>query len=1689
MEEVKRPSVADLSRAFSGHMLNAPSGMFDSDGKDLTGRRRPSRTMIVDPKAEAARGLLSNGVRLPGADGSYNLAKSHPLIEELRRSQEHLLEDIDDDDDDQPAAPGARALVDKVKTRMTDDALFPADDAGAAPLPGAEATGPGGVVDERTWVADWFIAKCDDATVQKTLDSKPTGTFLVRQDPRSDKIFHLSFRAEGRTQHRRLRATLEGVHFERSDLFFDCISDLVFHFSAPWSPENKDLPCALKLVSREELAAHAERYGAGAGGAKRTRVLDLGGQLAKPGEPWKVKDVVNWLKQSDLGRYAPEFEAKKIDGLALLKLQAADLARLGFDPAGADARKLMEEVAKLSAQVLTGSNHDGQLRRKTFAVKKINGRLKVFDTATGEEIHEIGASLLHAGLADFLPNAAKADTATTATSAAAVGHNAFEWHGPGEGWLRYVGDVPLAERDWTTNDLCDWLNFVGLPDAARPIREKNIDCTTFKSMGAQLLRDMGEQFGLRDKLVVANELLTVKARGDRFGRDEHLGARWFHPNIARSDARSLVLYEPSQAFCVFADDDGAFGLAYNADGNVHDTTILPTKSGDKLFLADAPGVKFDTLCALVHHHGLVPGPLHTCLTIPAPSSHSVRSCEARIDDAARAAPWFDGAVKTHADAVPRPSQPGQFVVRDGPNPDSLVLIYNDSDNQPVSTIIANNPHRGLHLHDAALFADTLTQLVYTYTGNNSDKPYLLKLFSDKDAHRQAKWYMHDASVAEVGARLQGLPDGFFAVRHVADNQAYQLHYCYQGALEDRLVSTDGAVYSLEGSEQQFASLSALVMFYTVVPTADLPMLLRLPPDDMYGNGYETARSRVDVAALSSIYWIGGVPEEVALDLLEGAFDGAFAVREDLQDPQVLWLNFVVGGQVQRRKIVNSLRGLRLVESDLAFENLTAFVAHHCGKNDDAPYVLRMGWSKVLPSRPPPIGINDHLSAPWFLEHGTDAIVFDLLEFEPAGTFLIFPDGQQEDLYHLQYNYGGKVHRKKVINRPQQGYALEDGGDAYYSVAALVSHHYIVRGPHLHCLLRRPAQPHYPFKTPLAHATSMRQFAQLPGNTEWSQGERIESAVPPPWDQTHANKLEALTVLQGMPTEGGFVVRRSESQPACLTLSYLSGGYVHNELIRPVMDPQGQSTGFFLEKNPRLTFASLSELVEYFALPRAELVCALTPAEALATHSAQRKTVQQHEPVLSRQGSAASAVLNKTPSTLMDRHRMPIRQNSTVSTTRLVKQASNTSMTSTVMAVRDAEWYQLGVSRHQALAKLLNKPDGAFVVRTSESSPGYYILCFVHNGVLAQEFICTKTDGTLALEKAYDKSFPNLESLVAHYQQPQDELPVVLRIFKPAIMQQGSNPRLSRQSSRVSSGSGSALRRQDSRVSNGSALSRQSSRQGVHFADDGDDGDDVDDYDNWETLDYDNRANTSRSTKSTRSTKSNKSILRRSDSVKSNGSGISTVSGAAPRSRVARATSTKRAEVGTSKSVTLKSNKSSTRKTKKKAPAPPPLARAASQTAKGSKVSLFQRSASRKGSGGFAMPLVPTGGGDGDVRNALAMKHRELAMDQLDLDRLVPDNPPDWLKQFFRKPQAKHFLEETEGLDGTFVVHLSEHPRMYAELTMISGSQYFSRQIELTPRGLCFQGILEFSLTLDELIEKYRQGERNKTLFPHPLVDP
>jgi hypothetical protein len=123
--------------------------------------------------------------------------------------------------------------------------------------------------------------------------------------------------------------------------------------------------------------------------------------------------------------------------------------------------------------------------------------------------------------------------------------------------------------------------------------------------------------------------------------------------------------------------------------------------------------------------------------------------------------------------------------------------------------------------------------------------------------------------------------------------------------------------------------------------------------------------------------------------LNGAFDGAFVVRQSLSNEQLLWLHYVAGGRVCHLSIHNNTEvGLSVQGSSQEYAVLSQLINEYAkNPNNDVGLHISFGWETFQTSESPPIDKYDHLTAPWFFENMTRDQANAQLDYHPSGTFV------------------------------------------------------------------------------------------------------------------------------------------------------------------------------------------------------------------------------------------------------------------------------------------------------------------------------------------------------------------------------------------------------------------------------------------------------------------------------------------------------------------------------------------------------------------------------------------------------------------------------------------------------------------------------------------------------------------------------
>ena len=265
----------------------------------------------------------------------------------------------------------------------------------------------------------------------------------------------------------------------------------------------------------------------------------------------------------------------------------------------------------------------------------------------------------------------------------------------------------------------------------------------------------------------------------------------------------------------------------------------------------------------------------------------------------------------------------------------------------------------------------------------------------KTSHLQASWFISgQADRGQVHATLRREQNGAFRV--FTASGLLVIAYLFDGTVFEESISLEDDKARFIRESLSFFSLSALVAFHyyetgilrCLLSQTMIHSMIRSVHLTASGQPLVIARTRVDAAAAASSYYLGGVPEEVAVDALDGAFDGAFVVRDSLSDMHMLWLHYIEQGRVHQLRIHNTPKGLHLHSSVHTFDTLSQLIVAYINDPDnDMRLALKLGWGVLVTVAPPPVGLHDHLTAPWYFEDLSLEDANKQLEAHISGAFV------------------------------------------------------------------------------------------------------------------------------------------------------------------------------------------------------------------------------------------------------------------------------------------------------------------------------------------------------------------------------------------------------------------------------------------------------------------------------------------------------------------------------------------------------------------------------------------------------------------------------------------------------------------------------------------------------------------------------
>ncbi len=216
-------------------------------------------------------------------------------------------------------------------------------------------------------------------------------------------------------------------------------------------------------------------------------------------------------------------------------------------------------------------------------------------------------------------------------------------------------------------------------------------------------------------------------------------------------AGELVMASPPGAFVVWGDASGP-GQQLTMNGGDRAVTLPVVHNPDGTVKLDGSADSFPSLDALVQHYAghtsaelprvLVLPPLDSSPGAGAAMHDPNNTPDQFVDDLARAAPWFRAGPPV-LEAENQLQGLGSFLVREPTEEEKLhgaayVVAYVDPSNQ-----LQHEPIRatvdGLNMGASPFSFRALSEMIYIYSNNNGERPFLLSLVRGPQDHEAQPW--------------------------------------------------------------------------------------------------------------------------------------------------------------------------------------------------------------------------------------------------------------------------------------------------------------------------------------------------------------------------------------------------------------------------------------------------------------------------------------------------------------------------------------------------------------------------------------------------------------------------------------------------------------------------------------------------------------------------------------------------------------------------------------------------------------------------------------------------------------------------------------------------------------------------------------------------------------------------------------
>ena len=385
-----------------------------------------------------------------------------------------------------------------------------------------------------------------------------------------------------------------------------------------------------------------------------------------------------------------------------------------------------------------------------------------------------------------------------------------------------------------------------------------------------------------------------------------------------------------------------------------------------------------------------------------------RGIHARVDWVACDSGYYLGQVpKEQAVERLRGAPQGCFVIFDSlACKETLFVSYVSAEGTLVHTQIKNSP-KGLYLKGTKeVYFETLHEMVQYYAGPNPVMPNIFYLPPEDTGYLDdvedgdgdggdgevdtgplsASWYHAGINRQQAMHMIEFEPTGSFVVRD-CDVGGYVITYVQNGRIHHAQVSLTEAGWAVQGSEEAFASMHALIDAYTKDDSpGDLKCMLRMPKGSAGAAGGKTnatnmietheqlakadlesrKKEKAEYMASNPVYvrarmpgkpgatppeeedgipsWLKlGVSKREALQCISDKTDGAFVIRSSESRPNTFVLSYVFQKMIQNEVIIpveGAVPGMCLESTPgRNFENFRELVAYYSEPRSELKFPL------------------------------------------------------------------------------------------------------------------------------------------------------------------------------------------------------------------------------------------------------------------------------------------------------------------------------------------------------------------------------------------------------------------------------------------------------------------------------------------------------------------------------------------------------------------------------------------------------------------------------------------------------------------------------------------------------------------------------------------------------------------------------